>query len=302
MIFVRVPDDRLTGPGFLFEFEPENAEDRLAVPLSRVDEIEVDTAPMHFIFHSAFCRSTLLVRALNIRGVSAGLSEPGILAAIAADPKALGPLITPILRLLARGRSNTRAIFIKPTNHANGLIPALLAASPQSTAILMTNPLEPFLLSVRKRGLMGHRWGRKLYLELQGYTPIDFGMPPDEVFAMTDLQAAGLAWLLNQNYFTTLAKGADRTRIRTLDGDYFNRHRGETISAVLKFAADGEDFAVPEDLGASDVFRQHSKLGGQVSNPVADEATDQEIAQVEQWLDLIGEQLGLQLPVSQTLL
>lgn len=302
MIFVRVPDDRLAGPGFLFEFEPENADDRLAVPLSRINEIKVDNAPVHFIFHSAFCRSTLLARAMNIRGVSAGLSEPGILAAIAADPRRLGSLITQILRLLARRRDSARAIFIKPTNHANGLIPALLAASPQSTAILMTNPLKPFLLSVRKRGLMGHRWGRRLYLELQGYTPIDFGMPPDEVFAMTDLQAAGLAWLLNQNYFTALAKGADRGRIRTLDGDYFNCHRGETISAVLKFAAAGEEFVVPEDLGTSDVFRQHSKLGGRVSNPVADKATAQEVAQVEQWLGLIGEQLRLQLPISQTLL
>ena len=35
-------------------------------------------APLHFIFHSAFCGSTLLARAFDIEGVAMGLKEPVI--------------------------------------------------------------------------------------------------------------------------------------------------------------------------------------------------------------------------------
>src|SRR5512146_1534880 len=35
--------------------------------------------PLHFILHSAFCCSTLLVRALDREGVAMGMSEPQIL-------------------------------------------------------------------------------------------------------------------------------------------------------------------------------------------------------------------------------
>src|SRR5687767_2940924 len=36
-------------------------------------------APTHFIFHSAYCASTMLVRALDVPGSAMGLSEPVLL-------------------------------------------------------------------------------------------------------------------------------------------------------------------------------------------------------------------------------
>ena len=38
-----------------------------------------EQAPIHFIFHSAFCASTMLVRALDVPGSAMGISEPVIL-------------------------------------------------------------------------------------------------------------------------------------------------------------------------------------------------------------------------------
>src|SRR5690349_15814585 len=40
---------------------------------------EAQPGPLHFLFHSAFCGSTLLAGALDRRGVAMGLSEPVIL-------------------------------------------------------------------------------------------------------------------------------------------------------------------------------------------------------------------------------
>ena len=299
--FLRVPEERYSAPGFLFEYAPTDPADRRSVSFDQVIEMKVEALPLHFIFHTAFCRSTLLARALNIPGISLGMSEPGIIASLASGGAKAEPLIAPLLRLLGRKRPGIDAVFVKPTNHANRLIPALLRAQPDARTVLMTNPVSPFLQSVRKRGLMGHRWGRRLYLEMQGYAGIDLGMSPEEQFSMTDLQAAGLAWLLNQNYFTRLASGPLKPRIRTLDGDYFNEHRGEAIEAVLAFAGVDPGGPGSEMLSLDHAFAEHSKLGGKVDQRNADEAAAEEIEHVRHWLGLIAGQLKITAPVPQTL-
>ena len=300
--FLRVPEERYSAPGFLFEYAPTDPADRRSVSFDQVIEMKVEVLPLHFIFHTAFCRSTLLARALNIPGISLGMSEPGIIASLASGGAKAEPLIAPLLQLLGRKRPGIDAVFVKPTNHANRLIPALLRAQPDARAVLMTNPVSPFLQSVRKRGLMGHRWGRRLYLEMQSYAGIDLGMSPEEQFSMTDLQAAGLAWLLNQNYFTRLAASPFKERIRTLDGDYFNENRGETILALLGLGGIALDDRGKRELAGNPAFADHSKLGGPVVPTKVDKSTHQEIAQVEQWLDLIAEQVRMKIPIRQTLL
>ena len=301
VVFARVPRERYSAPGFLFEFQPERQEDCIALPFSAVEGLRIDTCPVHFVFHSAFCRSTLLTRALNIDELSIGLSEPGVIASLATDPELRARLLTPLLGMLSRQRKGVRAVFIKPTNHANRIIPALLDAVPHANAILLTGSLASFLSSVRRRGLMGHRWGRQLYLENQSYAGIDFGMQPQEVFAMSDLQTAGLAWLLYQNLFAQIAsKHPDRTRI--VHSEQFNGARGETLAAILDFCKAGQDKPPVGALAASPAFEHHAKLGGKVTEQAVDPSTAEEIAQVEQWLKLIGQQLRLELPVPGSLL
>ena len=298
--FARIPSARLADAGFLFEFEAEDEGDVMRVPLDAVASMSPTPANLHFIFHTAFCRSTLLVRALNIPGRSIGLSEPPIIADLVAGGEAAGPFIAPLLGLLARPRQPGEAVFVKPTNHANRLIPKLLDAAPNARAILMTNPVEPFLRSVRKRGLMGHRWGRKLFLELQGYAGMDFGMPPEETFAMTDLQAAGAAWLLNQRYFAQLAASRFGERMRILDGETFNARRDETIAAVFAFCGIAASEA-ERARSSANAFATHAKTGAPIERDKHDEGLEAEIAQVRQWLDLIARQTGQALPLAQTL-
>jgi hypothetical protein len=299
--FLRVPEERYSAAGFLFEYLPADPADRQSISFDQVSEVKVEALPLHFIFHTAFCRSTLLARALNIPGISMGMSEPGIIASLASGGLQVEPLIGPLLRLLGRKRAGIDAIFIKPTNHANRLIPVLLNAQPEARAVLMTNPVSPFLQSVRKRGLMGHRWGRRLYLELQSYAGLDLAMSPEEQFLMTDLQAAGLAWLFNQNYFARLAASPFKERIRTLDGEYFNENRGETIRAILKFSGVADKKTPADNLISKSVFASHSKLGGEMRDHGIDNVGMEEIEKVAQWLGLIAEQIAISLPISQTL-
>jgi hypothetical protein len=64
-------------------------------------------------------------------------------------------LVKPVLDLLSRPFSTDEAVFVKPKNHANMLIPALLDARRDAKVILMTSELETFLGSIISGGLLG---------------------------------------------------------------------------------------------------------------------------------------------------
>lgn len=298
--FIRIPNEILQRPGFLFEYQPKSDSERARLSYDQVLGLEVDTVPAHFIFHSGFCRSTLLARALNLENVSLSLCEPGIIASLASGMPVDERLTRQLLRLLARPRDGEKCVFIKPTNHANRLIPVLLRLMPEARAILMTNALEPFLRSVGSRTLLGRRWGRQLYLEIQSYARVELNLSQQEVFSLTDMQASGLAWLASQRYFDLLQKSEFQPRLRLLDGNDFNDHRDRTLSAVLEHCHVRDGEALPVVESAAKVFEQHSKLGGNFKKKAPDRTDDliaKEISEVEKWIGLIAEQLQLDVPL-----
>ncbi|MFI8666540.1 hypothetical protein ACIGGE_08910 [Qipengyuania sp. NPDC077410] len=305
--FLRIPSAQLALPGFLAEFNPEHIEDRTFIAFDDVLSMAPPRGSLHFIFHTAFCRSTLLTRALNIPSVSDGLNEPGIFAALTNAGEDAGPLIRPILRLLARPRGSQHVVFVKPTNHSNRLIPTLLKAAPNAKAILITNDVPYFLESVQRRGLLGRNWVRKLYLELQAYAGIDFQMDARETYLLTDMQSGALAWLLNQNFFHLVASSALGNRIRVVDGEWFNKHRAETLEAILEFV--GIALSQEDALQAANgpAFATHSKLGGEYADKSLSVTREkgptqsEEIQQVQRWLKEIEAQLPIIAPVRQSL-
>lgn len=305
--FIRVERSELSAQGFLADRTAEG-EARALVSWDDVAAMNPQAGQLNFIFHTAFCRSTLLVRALDAPGVSVGLNEPGIIASMVNAGEAARPLIAPLLALLARPHAEGETVFVKPTNHANMLMPALLQARGDARGVLMTNALPVFLRSVARKGMMGRRWGRQLFLEMQGYAGMDFGMDARENFAMSDLQAAGLAWFLAQRWFALhlggQVQGVAGDRLRVLDGDRFDAERETTIASVLDFAGVDASTGLAAELATSDVFTQHSKLGGSFEEKPAgeeDATLVEEIEQVEKWVGMIAGQAGLPVPLKQTL-
>lgn len=303
MLFVRISREVFTQSGFLADIDPAKAEGSAWLPLADIKAMQVQAGPLHFIFHTAFCRSTLLARSMNIPGTSVGMAEPGILAQLARAGEAARDLVKPVCDLLSRPWPDCKAVFVKPTNHANMLIPALLAARPDATAVLMTNPLGVFLKAVDKRAIMGRRWGRQLYLEVMSYAGMDLGMDGREQFSMTDLQAAGLAWFLSQRMFAMLVNGPDGDRLRVLDGDRFALDKADTVEAVLELAELDYDPVAIEAVVDGPIFARHAKLGGEFAEVASamPPALEQEIGQVQQWLDMIASQAGVTIPVKQSL-
>ena len=304
--FVRITPDRLAQTAFLADHQPQSDSEVASVSFDAVMAMQPETGPLHFLFHTAFCRSTLLVRAVNAAPRISGLSEPGIIASLAGGGAQAQSLIRPILDLLSRPIDGAEATFVKPTNHANMLMPLLLAARTDATAVLMSDSLPAFLRAVLRKGMLGRRWGRQLYLEMQSYAGLDLGMDAREQFAMTDLQAAGLAWFLARRWFALLLDGRiggiAPERCRTLDGDAFNGARAETLDALGRWVGAQALVQAAPALAASDVFSRHAKLGGDFAAVEAaqtartgDTVTEEEIAKVGEWIGLIAAQAGIQL-------
>ncbi len=307
--FIRIDRDRLAEPAFLADADASSGTQPVAIPIEQIAAANIPQVPLNYIFHTAFCRSTLLTRALENPGLSAGLSEPGIFAKIGnANPE----VISQVSRLVARPwdvceKGDDKVVFVKPTNHANALIPALMQAKPDARAILMTNPLPSFLTAVLRKGMMGRRWARMLYLEVMGYAGMDLGMQAKEQFAMTDLQAAGLAWFLNQRYFDALQRKYG-DRVRVLDGDVFGADPAKILECIGKFANVPIDATRAMDIASGPVFTMDAKTGEDFAvKSTRDAAATQsavvedEIAKIGEWIGMIADQAGLTIPVPHNL-
>lgn len=305
--FIRAPRSTLADRGFLADRDPPES-DRIKLGWDDVLSMAPAKGRIHFIVHSAFCRSTLLVRALDAPGTVTPLNEPGIIASLVNAGEAGRSLIAPLMGLLSRAHVAGEAVIVKPTNHANMILPQIMRDVPDARVVLMTNALSDFLGSIARRGLMGRNWGRKFFLEMQSYAGMDFGMDPRESFALTDLQAAGLAWFLNQRFFTLIAEGqvqgVDRARIAVLDGGRFDAKRERTIGAVFRHFRIDAPTGLAAALANGEVFLHHAKLGGSFATDGTeqlDHLMEQEIDQVGEWIAMIAAQAGVTAPVAQTL-
>ena len=306
--FIRIPRARLSDNGFLADAKSEPGSVPVEIPMNQIAAAALPRGAVHFIFHTAFCRSTLLVRALEIPGVSAGLSEPGILARLVGKGDAGMRAVAPAVGLLGRPWGNEEAVLIKPTNHGNVLIPALMQARPDAKAVLMTNPLPSFLAAVVRKGMMGRRWARTLYLEMMGYAGMDLGLDAREQFAMTDLQAGALAWFLNQRYLDALARQFG-DRVRVLDGDVFGAEPAKVLEAVGRFTGVAIDAERAAAIASGPVFTKDAKTGLDYAEKSARDAAatqsavvEDEIAKLGEWIGAIAQQAGVQVPMRQTLI
>ena len=171
----------------------------------------------------------------------------------------------------------------------------------------MTNPLPSFLRAVARKGMLGRRWARTLYLEMMGYAGMDLGMDGREQFAMTDLQAGALAWFLNQRFLMALEQrfGA---RVRVLDGDAFGADPAGTLAAVGRFTGVPIDAARAASITAGPVFAKDAKTGEDYAAKSARDAAattsavvEEEIARLGEWVGMIAQQAWVTVPVRGTL-
>jgi hypothetical protein len=272
------------------------------------------TLPIHFVFHSGFCCSTLLASCLNQPGLATNFSEPMILNDVigwrkrGADPATAGQLLDDSLAMLARPFAGDAAAVVKPSTVVNGLAMAMMRLRPESHAILIHAPLRDFLISIAKKGIDGRLWARELFISMrrEGLTQ-RLGFDDEAFFGQTDLQIAASTWLLQQALFSDLAE-AFPDRVRTIDSKRFLDAPADTIRAAAKlFRLELTD--VQLEAAFSGPMKHNSKDGAaydraarEAEYAMALGAHEGEITKVDAWAKVVAETADIPLNLSGTLI
>ncbi len=265
-----------------------------------------------FIFHSAYCCSTMLARAFDLPGMAMGLKEPQILNdAIGlrlrgGDPRQVAAALDASLWLLARPLGPGEVNVVKPSNVVNPLIPTILALRPDARALLLHAPLRTFLGSVARKEIEGRAWVRELMWKLIRLGLAErFGFSEEELYRQSDLQVAALGWLAQQALFADLA-ALHGDRVRTLDSDALTERPAECLEAL------GDLFGI--DLDATEIvagpaFQQHSKTQSEFgpAERAADHASGlalhaREIGIVIEWAHAVADHAAVPLTLPAPLL
>jgi hypothetical protein len=306
--------DQLRAATFLTDDQLGGASSPRAVARAAALAAAGPRTPVHFLFHSAFCCSTLLARALDRPGVALALREPVLFndligwrgrgGASAQVAKALDDA----MRLLEQPAAPDEAVLIKPSNLANPLALAALALRPQARAVLLHAPLPTFLASIASKGLEGRLWVRELWFKFLGLGVDPFGFSSEELFRHSDLQVAALGWLAQQRDFAALSHRFG-DRVRTLSSEDLMADPARALVAAAAhygLAFDPSDLA---QVAAGPAFARHAKTGEAFDVRARDalhrgaaEANADEIAKVARWAAAVADATGAPLALPRPLL
>ena len=313
MHFVNVPRQELHDLSFLTDQAlRECARRTIGLDLVEQSIENLEQVPVHYIFHTAFCGSTLLARALEALGAGASLKEPGLLTNLlyylgrwndGDDRRRIGLAVD----MLARRVGEAPATIVKPSCFASSLAPALLAARPSSRAIFLSGELRDFLAAVAKRSIRGRTWARRAYADAMRHMPLDFNFTPSDVLELSDLQIAGLAWLTRTHFLRQSAASLGPDRVLQLSFADLVHAPQSTLSRAAQFLGAEVSKDLVRQTLAGPVIALHAKQAG-LAYTMADRDKEmraalathgEEIETVAAWVEAIGAGSGLQEPAGQ---
>ena len=274
--------------------------------------LQSDGRPANYIFHSAFCCSTLLSNCLQFVSNSLVLKEPNVLCsladALAHSQKSAGfnrqnwhAVLTPGLRLLEKSYPDQKGAIIKPANSTNNLMEDILSLRPSRT-LFMYGGLNEFLLSNLK-GLDESRYMVPPYLaRLCPLTDYENRLGIPDVRKLKHLQQCAVLWHTQIYHFSRLA--GENDSIRCLAASDFLQEPESVVKRVL------EHFNLPCDtdqlgqLTDSGPLSRHSKSGDRFDTGSRDDEnaaiSSQHASELEEtlsWMDGLLEKLPVELPL-----
>jgi hypothetical protein len=303
--FVRVTREAHRAATFLTDVNLPSPDKPVVIDRRFAVEHAGASAPVHFIFHSAFCGSTLLARAFDLPGVAMGLKEPVILNDLVgwrlrgAQGRDVAERMDHALRLLGRPFVFGESVIIKPSNLVNGLAEAMMKLRPDSKTLLLHAPLDVYLGSVARKELEGRLWVRDLMVKLLKEGLINLGLDQEDYLRLTDLQSAAVGWLAQHALFHRLVE-AFPDRIVTLDSETLVSQAGPVLNALTRHFGLSLDHAGVAAVVNGPVFAKDSKRGGSFSaeerqrvHADGAERHADEIGKVLHWATLLADTAGV---------
>ena len=229
-----------------------------------------DTQPrLHFIWHTSFCCSSVIARALDRAGRNLSLLEPAILVNFAdakrealSGRKALPPLVFELaLRLLARPFEGDAQVAIKPSNFANVLLQDA-ARVIDGNSLFLYSDIERFLLSIAKGGMHLRRYARRLFSGIVGDRGEKLPWSVAEIIGMSDLEIAAIAWHLQIAEFQRSRALFGQGRAATLNCDRFLADPLGTLVRLDRFFELGIGETDLEQLVGGPLLRSNAKRPG----------------------------------------
>ena len=311
--FLPVPRDLRRSAPFLTDADLKVAEPPLVVGRADALAAAAGTARLNFIFHSAYCCSTLLANAYDRPGRAFSLKEPVLLNDLVgwrhrgAEPAKLGAVLGDGLAMMARPWTADEVGVVKPSNVVNALIPAMVAARADAGVLLLHAPLRVYLGSIATKGLWGRRWVRDLLMKQLTDGMVDLGFEQGDYFLQTDLQVAAVGWLAQYALFTRVAEQWP-DRVRTLNSETLLADPAAALAALdALFGVTGDNAARAAIVATA--FRRNAKSGAAFT--AADRTAGQqsaaalhgeEIAAVIGWAEAVAANIGLVMALPRPLL
>lgn len=265
-----------------------------------------------FIFHTAFCCSTLLARALDVPGAVLALKEPDVLMGLAnalrvdaptrESPERREALIRSIVTLLGRRFDQGERILVKPTNAANNLLPHALATG--ARVVLLYGDLRSFLVSVLKKGEACKAFVRQQYnifaLDANGVGRI----PQRQAVAFTDLQAAAAVWRHQMELFQRASADSQAGQVLSLDFNTLTDNPAPTMRAVVAHLNLQHSDAAVDAIAEGSVFKRNAKFSDQAyssdqrdrEQQLVEERYGETLDVIETWASQLNLGTSLQMP------
>jgi hypothetical protein len=213
----------------------------LAAVLGLGDALPLPQGRLRYVFHGAFCCSTLVARALELPGTSFALKEPAVYLTLAELRRRGGPpgpswsaVLDVVQAFVGRCWEPHERVVVKPSDSCNNLILPLLEREPVARALLLSSSLSEFLLSVLKSP--GRRAWTHERLAAAVHDARELGvLGTVEPAALDDAARAAYLWLVQQHVFLHAVRRLGPTRVRTLDCAVLLADPGAAMSRLAGF-------------------------------------------------------------------
>lgn len=287
LVFVRTDRNEIAQQTFLDpRWKPRSAE-TLHVPVEALlEELEPRDAPapLNFIWHSAFCCSTLIAKILDRPGRNLSLLEPMVLVSLAdayrggafesgALPR---DLVGAVIKLLGKPDEPHSQVTVKPSNLAN-LLARDASGYARGKALFLYSDLPSFIVSIAKGGAQYRDFAQTVFEKVSG----DLGERPPwsstELRAMSPLKVASLAWHLQiaemRRSWTAFGGG----RAVSLNCDAFLKEPMETLTKLDGFFELGLGAEHMRAVTEGPALARHAKSPDQPFSPQMRADEDREI-------------------------